>query len=104
MTEASKRLKYITTLGYAKFKPNYIDSEGIAVQGGHKNVVLISKEKKQFYLNDLLFASLSPVCCSILSGNADDEGHYHIKTELTNLDLYKVCTFAKLSFLVFGIV
>ena len=48
MTLPAKRLKYIETLTYAKFKPNYIDSDGVAIQGNHKNVTLVSNEKKEF--------------------------------------------------------
>ena len=75
-------------------KPSYIDSSGTAVQGIYQNVTLVAKDKKKLCLSDLIFASISSVCQTMLTDRSESEYEFNIQTELSYDDLSKLSTFA----------
>ena len=69
------------------FKPHYIHDQLF------EDVVLLSRDGKEFNLNVCIFASLSKLCRQLAEGVS--KGNIRVHTELSYLELYKVVTFAK---------
>ena len=69
------------------FKPHYIHNQLF------EDVVLLSRDGKEFNLNVCIFASLSKLCRQLAEGVS--RGSIRVHTELSYLELYKVVTFAK---------
>ena len=86
--ESLQMLRYT---GHIRFKPHFLEAEALV---GYEDVKLISTNKSVFNMNPLIFASISNLCYRILEESESDNGSFVIHTELSDLELYKICKFA----------
>ena len=86
--ESLQMLRYT---GHIRFKPHFLETEASV---GYEDVKLISTNKSVFNMNPLIFASISNLCYRILEESESDNGSIVIHTELSDLELYKICKFA----------
>ena len=85
--ESLQMLRYT---GHIRFKPHFLEAEALV---GYEDIKLISTNKSVFNMNPLIFASISNLCYRILEESESDNGSFVIHTELSDLELYKICKF-----------